>query len=114
MRDRVTFQRRTRTQTSLGGVGGGWQDLFASRAACLVPVKPYRKDAIEVVGARPQALALYELWVLFDSETATVVSDDRVVDARNPARLFKIRFSEDMGRRGVWLFFQLELGGANG
>ena len=46
--------------------------------------------------------------------TSQLTTDDRVVDLRNPARIFKIGFVEDMERRGLWLTFQLELGVDNG
>ena len=114
MRDRVSFQRRATTTTPLGGSEGAWSTLIASRLVKLVPIKPYRKDAEAVMAGRLQAVKLYELFVRSDSVTSTVTCDDRAIDGRDPTRIYKIRFIEDMDRRGVWLMMQLELGAADG
>jgi head-tail adaptor len=114
LRDRVMFQRRVDTPSPLGGTTGAWYTLISSRSAKLIPFRPRRKGGDEVQGARLQGTAPYDLWVRWDSQTSQVTSDDRVVDLRNPERVFKIGFVEDMDRRNLWLVFQLELGVANG
>lgn len=114
LRDRVRFDRRTVTATALGGTTGVWSVFIASRAAKLVPFRPRRKGGVEVEAGRAQGTAPYDLYVRYDSMTSQLTTDDRVVDLRNPARVFKIGFVEDMERRGLWLTFQLELGVDNG
>ena len=98
----------------MGGTSGVWSVLIPSRAAQLIPFRPRRKGGVEDIAGRAQGTAPYDLWVRFDSQTSTVTTDDRVVDLRNTARVFKIGFVEDMDRRGLWLVFQLELGVADG
>ena len=114
LRDRVAFQRRTVVSTPMGGTSGTWYTLIPSRAAKLVPFRPRRKGGVEVEAGRAQGTAPYDLYVRYDSMTSQLTTDDRVVDLRNPARIFKIGFVEDMERRGLWLTFQLELGVDNG
>ncbi len=114
LRDRITVQRRVVQQSALGGSLGGWETLIASRAAKLVPLKPLRRGGDEVEADKIQEVIIYDIWVRSDSATRGITADDRVVNARNPAQVFKIRFVEDLDRRGVWICIQAELGVADG
>lgn len=107
LRDRVTFQRRERLASGPTPFGD-WQTLIASRAAKLVPTR----GGEQVIAGRLQGVAAFDLWVRYDSETARVTPEDRVVDARDPARVFAIRFAQDMDGQRRWILMQLELGAA--
>ncbi len=112
MRDRVRFDRRAVTTTPLGGTKGEWYTLIPSRAAKLTAFRPRRKGGVEVEATRAQAVTPFDMYVRADSLTTTVTTDDRVVDTRNPARVFRINFIADLEGRGLWLTFQLDLGTA--
>jgi head-tail adaptor len=114
LRDRVRFERRAATSDGLGNTQGAWATLIESRLASLKPRTVGRGDSEAVLGQRLQGTAIFDLWVRYDSETAGVTTDDRVVDARDPTRTFAIRFTQDMDRRRQWLLMQVELGVADG
>jgi head-tail adaptor len=114
MRDKITVQRRSVSISALGGQLGAWNTLIASRAAKIIPLKPLRRGGEEVVADREQATILYEMWIRWDSETSQITTDDRVIDLRDPSKIFKLRFVEDLDRRKVWLTIQAERGVADG
>lgn len=120
LRDRVRFERRAAAQNDLGGTSGDWETLIESRFASLTPVPIGRRAGEEVLAQRLQGVGLFDLWVRSDSQTRTVTTDDRVVDARDATRVFAIRWAQDArGLGGVkrgreWILMQLEQGTADG
>jgi hypothetical protein len=108
-RDRVIFQRRPVDGGEGDGAGnfeGDWTPMFGPRRVELTP----RKGGEEVVAGRLQGVSAWDLWVLKDRQTSTVDAGDRVVDARNPKRIFNIRFAEPLTGDGQWILMQLEAG----
>lgn len=114
LRQSVKFQRRTLTTSALGATKGAWSDYIAQRAASLTPLRPRRGNAEEVIAARLQGTSIWDLWVRWDSLTSTITNEDRVIDLRNVANIFNIRWVADLEGRKRWLFMQLEQGSASG
>ncbi len=111
LRQRIRVDRRSQTLTAMGGPGP-WETLITSRAAKLAP-RPIGGGEVVLAG-RLQGVAPFDCWVRYDSETAEIRPDDRVVDARDPTRVFNVRFAEDMDGRRNWILLQLEKGVADG
>lgn len=109
LRDRVRFERRTETPDGYGNTVAGWATLF-ERWAALKPTTPRKTGSEEVLQARRQGVAFFDLWVRHDSQTVTITPADRVVDARDPTRIFDIQFNEDMDGRRTWRLLQLQKG----
>lgn len=110
LRDRIVFERRVTREDGYGNAEGDFAPLFSSRAAALNPRPTGGAEA--VIDARLQGKAIWDCWVRYDSETATVTTDDRVVDQRNPNRVFNVAFAEDMDGHRRWLLLQLVAGTA--
>lgn len=113
---RVRFERRTPVDDGYGNKRGGWATLIEFRSALLTPTRPRAAAASNepVIAARQQGIAIWDLWVRYDSATLGVTTDDRVVDARDASRTFNIKFKADMDGRKTWLLMQLEQGTADG
>lgn len=111
LRERIRVDRRSQTPTARGGQGD-WETLIDSRRASLKP-RPIGGDE-SVLAARVQGTAMFDCWVRYDSDTATIRPDDRVVDLRDTSRVFNVRFAQDMDGRRTWILMQLELGVAEG
>lgn len=110
LRHAVIFERRAVASDGYGNEEGVWQTLIARRAADLRPTR----GGEQTIAARNQGTVSWELWVRYDSETATITPGDRARDLRNASRIFNIRFVEDMDGTGQWLLLQLESGVAEG
>lgn len=108
LRQRVTFERRSRQGDGYGNAEGDWNVLIASRRAKLNPTR----GGEQIIAQRAQGVSAWDCWVHLDAQTARVTTDDRLIDARNPDAVFNIKFVGDMTGRGRWLLMQLELGGA--
>lgn len=112
----VKFQRRADTDDAYGNTKGDWSvTLIAKRSAKLRPTR----GGEQVIAARQQGVAMFDLWVRFESATRAVTTDDRVVELIGPARdqpgrTFNIKFIGDMTGRRTWLLMQLEQGTADG
>lgn len=115
LRDRVVFQRRGTGDDGAGGTLGPWTELVGSRFAQLKPRAAAGAGAEAVIAQRLQGVMLFDLWVRYDSETVTVRTDDRVVNARDTTQVFNVRAGPtDIDRRRQWLLFLLEQGVADG
>jgi head-tail adaptor len=108
LRESVRFERRevVGEGDGFGNSDGDWLPLIARRSAKLVP----RTGGEQVVAERLQGVSSWDLWVRFDQATSQVEPGDRLVDRRNAARVFNIRFCQDMTGRRRWILMQLELG----
>jgi SPP1 family predicted phage head-tail adaptor len=112
-RQRCQFQRRTATVDQFGGNNAGWADYGSSRACNLTPYRAQKRGgAEEVIAARLQGTAVFDLWVRYDSLTSTITPDDRVYDVHNPGVYYNIRFAQDMDSRKQRILMQVELGTA--
>lgn len=111
LRASVRFERRG-PQANVGGVvvDGAWAVLIDRRSARLLPVR----GGEQVQADRLSGVAAFELVVRSDSATRGVTTADRVVDRRDPTRVFDIRFAEDLEGRGRWIVLQLEKGTGDG
>jgi head-tail adaptor len=109
LRERVIFQRRETVADGYGNTEGDWVEL-GRRAARLRPTR----GGEQIIAGRAQGVSLWDLWVRCDSLTRAVTTDDRVADALDPARVFNIRFAEDMDGKRQWILLQLEKGAADG
>lgn len=116
LKDKIRFERRRGVSDGYGNTVGDWANpiVLCTRRAKLAPLRASRTAAEPVIAARAQGVAIWDLWVRYDSGTRQVTTDDRVVDARNPSRTFNIQFVADMEDRQTWLLFQLESGNSDG
>lgn len=108
LRQSVRVERRSQTLTARGGLGA-WETLITSRRVQLTPRRA-ASNAEQVIAARLQGVAVFDCWMRWDSETATIRADDRLVDRDDTSRVFNIRFAEDFDGRKKWLLLQVELG----
>jgi hypothetical protein len=67
----------------------------------------------QTIAGRAQGLSIWDCWVRYDSETATITPDDRVTDRSN-GQGFNVTFAQDMTGNRTWILLQLQLGGADG
>lgn len=114
LRERVTFQRSDPTAgDGAGNYGGAFADIPGAKkiAAKLAPVR-----ATEVVLAEGvKGLALYDCIVRYSPVLAALTVGDRMIDARNPSRVFNVKappVNPDMRRRRLTIL--VEIGGASG
>ena len=106
----VRIQRRLSVPDGYGNVTGDWADICQPRMAKMLPTR----GGEQIIAARAQGKALWDGWVYFDPDSETISADDRLVDLMNPALTWNVTFAGDMSGRRVWLFLQLEQGGADG
>lgn len=111
LRDKVSFERRAGTVNVGGVVKADWQALGVVRSARVVA----RMGGEGVMAARLTATQPFEITVRYDSGTRTITTDDRVVDARDPGRVWAIKsIGEVEGGRDRWLNLLCEAGGTDG
>lgn len=110
LRQRVKFERRAEGDDQYGNPVEGWVDLDVVRSASLTPAR----GGEDVQAGRLAGKASWDCWVRNDSGTRQVLTSDRVVDVRDPARMFNIRFIGDMDGDRTWLLMQLESGVVSG
>ena len=110
----VRFDRR---QAIAGGDGygndagaGAWATLVDRRSASLLPTT---RGGEEVIAARRQKTALWDLRLRYDSAVACVTTDDRVVEI-STGRTFNILMAEDPDGLRRDVFMQLQEGVADG
>jgi head-tail adaptor len=109
-RQAVRFERRALAADGFGNTLGDWQPLIPRRACSLKPTR----GGEQTIAQRAQGTSTWDLWVDFDSQTAGVTTDDRVVDLAPTGRVFNIVFAEDMSGHGKTILMQLTLGKADG
>lgn len=113
LRDKVRFERRSGKGNVGGVIKSGWvpADGIGDRSARVVA----RMGGEGVLAARLTATQPCEITVRLDSGTRTVTTDHRVVDARDPTRVWAIKsIGEIEGGRDRWLNILCEAGGADG
>lgn len=112
LRDRLRFERRAGDQPDgYGNTDGDWQPLIEQpRRGRLLPVR----GGDQVIADRAQGVSNWNLWVRYDPAVAGVAPGDRVVDTRDPSRVFRVTFAQDMDGSRAWILMQLELGKAVG
>jgi hypothetical protein len=107
VRHKIKFQRRPLTGgDGFGNPEGAFKDLGIERRASLTPTR----GGEDVQAGRVTGKALWDCWVRSDSGTRSITTADRAVDARDPTRVFDIRFIGDMDGDRTWLLMQLESG----
>ena len=111
LRDKVRFEGRTSGENIGGVVRGGWASLDIERSARVL----FRMGGEGVLAARQNATQPVEITVRYDSETRTITTDHRVVDARDPSRVWGVKsIGEVEGGRDRWLNLLCEAGGTDG
>lgn len=111
LRDKVRFERRSGRVNVGGVIKSDWAPLGVERSARVIA----RTGGEGVLAARLTATQPFEITVRHDSQTRTISPDDRVVDARDPSRVWAIKsIGEIEGGRNRWLNLLCEAGGADG
>ncbi len=105
LRDKVRFERRAEVADGFGNFEGDWRSLGEARAS----LNPTRGGEAVIAG-RLQGKASWDLWVQSSALTRSLTPGDRVVDVRDPRRVFNIRWSGDLDGDRRWLLVQLEQG----
>jgi head-tail adaptor len=105
LRDKVRFERRAEVADGFGNFEGDWRSLGEARAS----LNPTRGGETVIAG-RLQGKASWDLWVQSSALTRSLTPGDRVVDVRDPRRVFNIRWSGDLDGDRRWLLVQLEQG----
>lgn len=111
LRDKVRFERRSGKANVGGVIKSDWVPLGIERSARVVA----RMGGEGALAARLTATQPVEITVRYDSQTRTITTADRVVDARDPGRVWGIRsIGEVEGGRDRWLNLLCEAGGTDG
>lgn len=110
LRERVRFERRADSSDGYGNTLGTWATVVTSRKARLLPTR----GGEEVLASRLTGTGLWDLTVRRDTDTATVVVGDRIVDERDATRIWNIRWIADLEGRNRWLTMTAESGVADG
>lgn len=111
LRDKIRFERRASGGNIGGVVKGDWFALGIERSARVVA----RMGGEGVLAARQNAAQPFEITVRYDSGTLTITTDDRIVDTRDPGRVWGIKsIGEVEGGRDRWLNILCEAGGTDG
>lgn len=111
LRDKVLFERRSGKGNVGGVIKSSWAALGIERSARVVA----RMGGEGVLAARLTATQPVEITVRYDSQTRTLTTEDRAVDARDPKRVWAIKsIGEVEGGRDRWLNLLCEAGGTDG
>jgi head-tail adaptor len=93
-----------------GNYEAGWLTFIALRSAAI----HVRRGGEDVQAARLQGVEAYDVWVRIDRETEQIRTGDRLIDLRDPSRVFGVDFAGNLDRRGRYLLLQCSVGGAEG
>lgn len=111
LRDKVRFERRA----GQGNVGGVVKTDWAAAGVVRSARVQARFGGEGVLAARQTGNQPVEITVRWDSGTRTITTDDRVVDDRDPTRIWAIRsIAEAEAGRDRWLNMLCEAGGTDG
>jgi head-tail adaptor len=111
LRQRVQFQRLTTTTDAAGLPIQTWADYGQSVACNLTPYRAQKRGGAEqVIAARLQGTAVFDLWVRWSNFTDGITAEDRCYEPSKPGVFYNIRFAQDMNSRKVWILMQAELG----
>lgn len=114
LREKVTFQRQ--------GVGAGdgrgnqrtvFEDI-AGATDIVAQLTPMRSgEAATTRGV--EGFRLYKVRIRYTTARASITGQDKMVDARNPARAFNVKApAVNPDQKKKWLEILVETGGANG
>jgi SPP1 family predicted phage head-tail adaptor len=104
LRDRVSLEKQEEVDDGYGGVTGQWVAQF-ERGACIL----LSKGGETVIASRLQSIQPALIIVRFDSETATITADWRLIEVRS-GTTYNIRTSADMERRGRFITMLCDAG----
>ncbi|MET3601816.1 head-tail adaptor protein [Martelella mangrovi] len=86
LRHRLEFQKRGVTDDGFGNdVAGPFETVFSQRAQMIA-----RNGTETVMAARLQGVQPYTVRIRYSAQASAVTADWRIVDARNPSRVFAI------------------------
>src|SRR5262249_26317129 len=111
LRDRIRIERKVRSEEGdgAGNYEEGWATLIESRAARIAPTR----GGEQVQAGRLAGVESFDVWVRRDAQTRTITVGDRIVDARDEARIFNIRWIGNLDERGRFLLLQAQCGVAD-
>jgi head-tail adaptor len=109
LRHSVRFERRALSSDAYGNELADWQPRIG---AIWAEVRPLRGSE-EVLAAKLQGVAPYELMVRSSTQTRTITPGDRAIDARS-GMVFDIRAIENRDMRNKFLTLTCQSGGASG
>lgn len=112
LRERVTFQRQaTGAGDGAGNFGEDFADL-AGATSCAAEINPLNGSEISI-SEGIQGRAVYEVRIRYTAERAAIKVDDRMIDARDPTRIFNVKSPpRNTDQRRKYLKLLVELGGA--
>ena len=111
LRERVRVEKKIRVPTGdgAGNYEDGWQTLIDGRSARIAPTR----GGEQVLAGRLAGVESYDIWVRKDAETRMITVGDRIVDTRDEARIFNIRWIGNLDERGRFLLLQAQAGVAD-
>ena len=112
LRERVRFDRRAPVSDGMGNTVGPWATLIAARYAQLTPAR----GGEQVIAARLQGVATFDLVLRYDSQTQLVTTDDRVValSGQHIGGVFDIVWIDNLDERRKFLWAIVRQGAAEG
>lgn len=112
LRELVTFQRMS---TGAGDGAGNYGEAFADLAGAsnvAAALNPLNGSEI-AVSEGIQGRAIYEVQIRYTAERAAIRVDDRMIDVRNPSRIFNVKSPpKNPDQRRKYLRLLVEIGGA--
>lgn len=92
-----------------GNYERGWRTLIESRSARIADTR----GGEEVRAGRLAGVGSFDIWLRADVETKKITAGDRVIDARDGARIFNIRWVGSLDSKGRFLLLQCQAGVAD-
>lgn len=93
-----------------GNFRQGWARLLNNRAAGIAP----RRGGEQVIAERLTGVDAYDIWLRLDAQSSDIRPSDRVVDARDPSRIYNVRFVGNLDARKRFVLLQCSLGDVEG
>ena len=111
LNQRIRVERKVRKESGdgAGNYEEGWAEFIASRAARIAPTR----GGEELLANRLAGVESFDIWLRKDPQTRTIVVGDRIIDARDEARIFNIRWIGNLDERGRFLLLQAQSGVAD-
>lgn len=110
LRQRVRFDRRGAELFNKGGVvQADWSLFYGPVAASVLPLR----GGEQVVDARSQAVAQFDVWIRFSTGAASLQAQDRMVDARS-GETFDVQWARDWDGRRTWIRLLVQSGAHDG
>ena len=110
LRQRVRFERRASGLFNTGGVvEADWAPLLGPVWASVLPLR----GGEQVVDARSRAVAQFDVWIRFNTASAGVDAQDRMIDARS-GETYDVQWARDWDGRRTWIRLLVQSGSHDG